>query len=142
MDEQQPVTWRTPWRWSRGIWFTALLIWPPLYLLSVFVADQWVGKEPGWGRTIAEIIRAPLEPVRKPFRRTATRPNPLYMPSNCEVCGEVAFCRFWDLATVDATPVGRVRSFCDQHNREYIEAPADALKPDGHSSVESFFQRP
>jgi hypothetical protein len=107
------------------------MIYPPLYLLSLFMAEHSAGKEPGWRRTVVNIIRAPLEPVRKPFRRYATRPNPLYLPSNCEVCGEVAIFRFWETAVVDDTPAIRLRSFCDQHNREYLDAmPADALKPD------------
>lgn len=136
------LSWYAPWQWPRGFWLAAFIIWPPFYVISILMVDHWTGDEPGWKRTVVNIYRAPLEPLRKPFRRRATGINPLFIPSNCEVCGEIAVFRFWDLAVVNGTPVGRVRSFCNQHNREYLEAPADALKPDYHSSVESFLQRP
>jgi hypothetical protein len=130
MDLQHPDDdWWKPWRWSRGVWLAAFVIWPSLYLLSIFTVEHWAGKEPGWRCTIVSIINAPLEPIRKPFRRSATRINPLYMPSNCEVCGEVAIPRFWERVSNDSPEI-RLRSFCDQHNREYLDSPADALKPD------------
>jgi hypothetical protein len=80
--ETQP-SWFAPWQWHRDLWIAALwhrslwipalMIPPLLYLLSVFMWESWARKNPEW-RPVVRIINAPLEPLRRPFRRTATLP--------------------------------------------------------------------
>ena len=111
------------------VWLAVFICWLPLYVVSVLVLDHETRDWSGWRRTVVNIIRTPLEPLRKPFRRTATRPNPLFIPKKCEVCGEVDIFRFWERVPGNP-PAMRLRRFCSQHHREYLDSPADALKPD------------
>lgn len=118
--ETQP-SWFAPWRWHHGLWIVALLIWPLLYVVSATTLEHLAGQKPGWRCTVANIVNAPLEPIRKRFRRTATLPNPLYIPSKCDVCGEVDIFRFWERVPGDF-PAIRLRRFCSQHHREFLDA--------------------
>lgn len=126
--ESAELRWQKPWRWRWQVWLALLLLSPLLYFLSLFVAESWAGPKPGWRRNVVQILYSPLEPLRQRFRRVATRPDRLLMPSNCEVCGEVAIVRFWE-PVADDPPSITLRSFCREHHRDYADLPADALKP-------------
>jgi hypothetical protein len=114
-----------PWRWHRRDYVILALISPLLYLCSVFMWEEFARENPEW-RPVVSIINAPLEPFRKPFRRQAILSN--MIGENCEMCGKVATFRFWE--RVSNNRQMRLRQFCEHHHREYLDSPADALKPD------------
>ncbi len=130
------IAWFAPRKWKPTHWLAAFIIFPPLYLLLVISAEQSAINAPenSWLRSVVNIIRAPLEPLRRPFRRTATR-NIAEMFPDCEVCGEPAvvhiweFVYIWEGAIVSDRKGGQCRPFCDRHHHEYLDGPADALKP-------------
>lgn len=134
MDQTETLprrtAWFAPWTWKPGHWLAAFIIFPLLYLLLVIFAEQSTRNEPENSRlrSFVNIIHAPLEPLRRPFRRTATFNIAKRYP-NCEVCGEPAVVRLWDGVIVSDLQGVQCRPFCDQHHREYLNGPADALKP-------------
>lgn len=124
------IAWFAPWTWKPGHWLAAFIIVPPLYLLFVILAEQVARDVPEnkWVRSVVNVIRAPLEPLRRPFRRTATRKVEEMFP-DCEVCGEPAVVRIWEGVMVSDLQGVQCRRFCEQHHCEYLDSPADALKP-------------
>ncbi len=124
------IAWFAPWTWKLGHWILAFLLVPPLYLLLVIVAEQSTINEPknSWLRSVVNIIRAPLEPLRRPFRRTATFDIAKRYP-DCEVCAEPAVVYLWEGVMVGDLQMIQTRPFCVQHHREYLDGPADAMKP-------------
>lgn len=131
MEEKFPrrIAWFAPWTWKPHHWLAAFIIIPPLYVLLVIVAEQSTKNQPnaGWLRSVVSILGAPLRPLR-PHAQFNTLSFEELCP-DCEVCGERAVVRFWEGVMVDDLQGVQCRRFCDRHHREYLDSPADALKP-------------